>query len=61
MEKENFIKRLTELRIDKDVSVRNINLSMRQNSTYIGQSERGKRTLHLRALKNYFCNDCFSF
>ena len=42
MEKEEFIKRLTELRMNKGVSARDMSLSMGQNPGYINNIESGK-------------------
>ena len=41
MEKENFIKRLTELRINKGVSARDMSLSLGQSPGYINNIENG--------------------
>lgn len=42
MYNEDFIKRLTQLRIDKGVSARDMSLSIGQNSGYINNIECGK-------------------
>ena len=41
MEKEDFIKRLTELRINKGVSARDMSLSLGQSAGYINNIENG--------------------
>lgn len=41
MEKEAFIKRLTELRMNKGVSARDMNLSLGQSADYINNIENG--------------------
>lgn len=41
MEKAEFIKRLVELRIDKDVSAREMSLSIGQSPSYINNIESG--------------------
>lgn len=41
MEKEDFIKRLTELRINKGVSARDMSLSIGQSAGYINNIENG--------------------
>lgn len=41
MEKEEFIKRLTELRINKGVSARDMSLSVGLNENYINRLENG--------------------
>lgn len=42
MEKERFIKRLVELRMSKDVSARDMSLSIGQSENYINHIENGK-------------------
>lgn len=41
MEKEDFVKRLTELRISKGVSARDMSLSIGQSAGYINNIENG--------------------
>lgn len=41
MEKEEFIKRLTELRLSKDVSAREMSLSLGMGENYINSLENG--------------------
>ena len=41
MEKEEFIRRLTELRINKGVSAREMSLSLGMNENYINRLENG--------------------
>ena len=41
MEKEKFIKRLTELRMNKGVSAREMSLSLGMNENYINRLENG--------------------
>ncbi len=41
MDKEQFIKRLTELRINKGVSARDMSLSIGQSASYINNIENG--------------------
>ena len=41
MEKEDFVKRLTELRINKGVSARDMSLSIGQSAEYINNIENG--------------------
>lgn len=41
MEKEDFIKRLTELRLNKDVSAREMSLSLGMSENYINGMENG--------------------
>lgn len=42
MEKDEFIKRLINLRMEKDVSARDMSLSIGQNPAYINNIENGK-------------------
>ena len=41
MEKEEFIRRMVELRVQKDVSARDMSLSLGQNPGYINNIENG--------------------
>lgn len=41
MEKEDFVKRLTQLRLEKDVSAREMSLSIGQSAGYINNIENG--------------------
>lgn len=41
MEKEDFVKRLTELRVNKGVSAREMSLSVGMNENYINRLENG--------------------
>ena len=41
MEKEEFIQRLVQLRLNKDVSARDMSLSLGQSSSYINSIENG--------------------
>lgn len=51
MEKEDFIKRLTELRINKGVSARDMSLSIGQSAGYINNIENG---VNLPSMMNFF-------
>lgn len=41
MDREEFIKRLVQLRLNKDVSARDMSLSLGQNESYIANLENG--------------------
>lgn len=51
MEKEDFIKRLTELRINKGVSARDMSLSIGQSAGYINNIENG---VNLPSMTSFF-------
>ena len=51
MEKEDFIKRLTELRINKGVSARDMSLSIGQSAGYINNIENG---VNLPSMMTFF-------
>lgn len=51
MEKEDFIKRLTELRINKGVSARDMSLSLGQSAGYINNIENG---VNLPSMTTFF-------
>ncbi len=51
MEKEDFIKRLTELRINKGVSARDMSLSIGQSAGYINNIENG---VNLPSMTTFF-------
>ena len=51
MEKEDFIKRLTELRINKGVSARDMSLSIGQSAGYINNIENG---VNLPSMMSFF-------
>lgn len=51
MEKEDFIKRLTELRINKGVSARDMSLSLGQSAGYINNIENG---VNLPSMMTFF-------
>ena len=51
MEKEDFIKRLTELRVAKGQSARDMSLAMGQSPNYINNIENGKS---LPSLQTFF-------
>lgn len=51
MEKELFIKRLTELRINKGVSARDMSLSIGQSAGYINNIENG---INLPSMMTFF-------
>ena len=53
MEKEDFIKRLTELRINKGVSARDMSLSLGQSAGYINNIENG---VNLPSMTTFFYN-----
>ena len=56
MEKEDFIKRLTELRINKGVSARDMSLSIGQSAGYINNIENGVNLPSLLGIVfNGFC------
>ena len=55
MEKEQFIKRLVELRMQKGVSARDMSLSMGQNPGYINNIESGKSMPSLTGIF-YICD-----
>ena len=55
MEKEQFIKRLVELRMNKGVSARDMSLSMGQNPGYINNIESGKSLPSLTGIF-YICD-----
>ncbi len=51
MEKEDFAKRLTELRINKGVSARDMSLSLGQSAGYINNIENG---INLPSMMSFF-------
>lgn len=51
MEKEDFAKRLTELRINKGVSARDMSLSLGQSAGYINNIENG---INLPSMTTFF-------
>lgn len=51
MEKEDFVKRLTELRINKGVSARDMSLSLGQSAGYINNIENG---VNLPSMTTFF-------
>lgn len=55
MEKEEFIRRLIELRMQKGVSARDMSLSMGQNPGYINNIESGKSMPSLTGIF-YICD-----
>ena len=55
MEREDFCKRLTQLRMNKGVSARDMSLSMGQNPGYINNIESGKSMPSLTGIF-YICD-----
>ena len=51
MDKKDFVKRLTELRINKGVSARDMSLSIGQSAGYINNIENG---VNLPSMKTFF-------
>ena len=55
MEKEDFIKRLTELRINKGVSARDMSLSIGQSAGYINNIENGVMRIDTEQRRDFIC------